>query len=313
MASSLLALLDDITTLLDDVAVLSKVAARKTTGVMGDDLALNAEQVSGLKADRELPVVWAVAKGSFLNKLILVPAALLISAFVPKAIVPLMMLGGLFLCYEGFEKIFHKFLHSREHDEPRRAERVAALANPAIDLVALEKDRIKGAIRTDFILSAEIVVIALGTMSSEPMSRQIAALSFLAIAITVLVYGLVAGIVKLDDLGLKWHKSEGDNGGAASKRKIGAGILVAAPMLMKTLSVVGTAAMFMVGGGIIVHGIPAIEHVLDGLVEAVGTGVMGTIVKTLLDAVVGIVAGGLVVAVVTLGKRVFGKQQSAAA
>lgn len=313
MASSLLALLDDITTLLDDVAVLSKVAARKTSGVMGDDLALNAEQVTGLRAERELPVVWAVAKGSFVNKLILVPAALLISAFVPKAIMPLMMIGGLFLCYEGFEKVFHKLLHSRDDDAPSRAERVAALANPAIDLVALEKDRIKGAIRTDFILSAEIVVIALGTMSTEPMSRQIVTLSFLAIAITVLVYGLVAGIVKLDDLGLRWHRTEGDNGGAASKRKLGAGILVAAPLFMKTLSVVGTAALFMVGGGILVHGTPAIEHLMQGLVERAGAGVMGTIVKVLLDALVGIVAGGLVVAVVTLGKRVFGKEQPAAA
>ncbi len=307
MASSLLALFDDISVLLDDVAALSKVAARKTSGVMGDDLALNAEQVTGLKADRELPVVWAVAKGSFLNKLIIVPAALLISAFVPKLIVPLLMIGGLFLCYEGFEKVFHKFMHSREDDATRRAERVAALANPEIDLVALEKDRIKGAIRTDFILSAEIVVIALGTMSSEPMSRQIVALSFLALAVTVFVYGLVAGIVKLDDLGLRLHNASGDGADDVAKRKLGAGILAAAPWLMKTLSVVGTAAMFMVGGGIIVHGTPAIENLLHGIVESAGSGVGGTIVKVLLDAIVGIVAGGLVVAVVTLGKRMFGK------
>lgn len=305
MASSLLALFDDISTLLDDVAALSKVAARKTSGVMGDDLALNAEQVSGLKADRELPVVWAVAKGSFVNKLILVPAALLISAFMPRAIVPLLMIGGLFLCYEGFEKVFHKLLHSRETDEHRRVERVAALVNPEIDLVALERDRIKGAIRTDFILSAEIVVIALGTMSAQPMSRQIVALSFIAAAITVLVYGLVAGIVKLDDLGLRLFGSTGDGAGAAARRKLGAVVLAAAPILMKTLSVVGTAAMFMVGGGILVHGIPAIEHFIHAVVEDVGGGLAGTVVKTVLDALVGVAAGGMVVSVTTFATRLF--------
>ncbi len=310
MASSLLALLDDITTLLDDVAVLSKVAAKKTSGVMGDDLALNAEQVSGLKADRELPVVWAVTKGSFVNKLILVPAALLISAFMPQAITPLLMIGGLFLCYEGFEKVAHKLL---PHDEPeenaRRSKRVEALANPEIDLVALERDRIKGAIRTDFILSAEIVVIALGTMATADMSRQIASLTFIAVAVTVLVYGLVAGIVKLDDLGLRWHSAPADE---AFKRSLGKGILVTAPYLMKTLSIVGTAAMFMVGGGILTHGIPALDHLVHSLSSGAGEGVAGTIVKTLLDAIVGIVAGGIVVAVVTGVKKVWPKKAASA-
>jgi predicted DNA repair protein MutK len=306
--SSLLALLDDISTLLDDVAVLSKVAVKKTSGVVGDDLALNAEQVTGFKADRELPVVWAVAKGSFVNKLILVPAALLISAFVPRLIVPLLMIGGLFLCYEGVEKLIHKL--GKRHDESeRRVERVAALANPEIDLVALERDRIKGAIRTDFILSAEIVVIALGTMASAPMSRQIPALSAIAIGITVLVYGLVAGIVKLDDLGLQLHRAEGKDAAAASSRAMGAFILRAAPLLMKTLSVVGTAAMFMVGGGILVHGIPALEHLLAaGALIVVAEGTMSfTLIRTFSDALVGVAAGAVVVGALALVRRLRGR------
>jgi len=300
---SLLALLDDITTLLDDVAVLSKVAAKQTGGVVGDDLALNAEQVVGFKPDRELPVVWAVAKGSVLNKIILVPTALLISAFLPSAITPLLMIGGLFLVYEGFEKVAHKLL--AHEDEAARAERVATIANPAVDLVALETRRIKGAIRTDFILSAEIVVIALGTMATAPMSRQITALSLIAFGITVLVYGLVAGIVKLDDLGLRLHRSE--SGGAAT-RSLGSAILLAAPLLMKTLSIVGTAAMFLVGGSILSHGIPPVEHLVSGAAAAAGASApwLGTVVKLLLEAVVGIVAGGLVVGVVTLGTRLRG-------
>ncbi len=316
MASSLLALFDDITTLLDDVATLSKVAARKTSGVMGDDLALNAEQVSGLKADRELPVVWAVAKGSFVNKLILVPAALLISAFYPKAILPLLMVGGLFLCYEGFEKVAHKVLHEPEPEHAmRRAGRVAALANPGIDLVALEKDRNKGAIRTDFILSAEIIVISLGTMSTASMRSQIVALSFVAIAVTVIVYGLVAGIVKLDDFGLRLHKTPDSDSGAEFKQKFGAWILRAAPFFMKTLSIVGTAAMFMVGGSIIVHGIAPLEHVIGDVSAAAGAQMplLGSLVKLLLETLTGVIAGGIVVGIVTLGKRMFGKSENVAA
>ena len=316
MASSLLALLDDITALLDDVAALSKVAAKKTSGVMGDDLALNAEQVSGLKADRELPVVWAVAKGSFVNKLILVPAALLISAFFPQAILPLLIVGGLFLCYEGFEKVAHKLLHDPEPEETvRRVERVAALANPEIDLVALEKDRIRGAIRTDFILSAEIIVISLGTMSTASMSSQIVALSFVAIAVTVIVYGLVAGIVKLDDFGLRLHQTPDGVSGAAFRQRLGAGILRAAPYLMKTLSIVGTAAMFMVGGSIIVHGIAPLEHLISDVSSAAGAqmSLLGSLVKLLLEALTGIMAGGIVVGIVTLGKRLFGRPEKAEA
>lgn len=300
--ASLLALIDDITTILDDVATMSKVAVQKTSGVVGDDLALNAEQVVGFSPDREIPVVWAVAKGSFVNKLILVPAALLISAFAPKLIVPLLMIGGLYLCYEGFEKVFHKWLHTPE-DAAHQQKVREAVKDAAVDLVALERTRIKGAIRTDFILSAEIVVIALGTMASAPMLQQIGALSVIAIGITVLVYGLVAGIVKLDDLGLRLIAA----GGAA--KRLGAGIIWVAPWLLKTLSVVGTAAMFLVGGTILAHGIPAVEHLIAGAGES--TGALGGIVTLLLEAAFGVVAGGLAVAVLTLVQRLKPKRAAA--
>ncbi|MGQ0512259.1 MAG: DUF808 domain-containing protein, partial [Betaproteobacteria bacterium] len=246
---NLLALLDDIATVLDDVAILTKVAAKKTAGVLGDDLALNAHQVSGVKADRELPVVWAVARGSFVNKLILVPAALAISAFAPVLITPLLMVGGAFLCYEGFEKLAHRLLHPKAEDAAHHEELVAALADPAVDLVAFEKDKIKGAIRTDFILSAEIVAITLGTVAQSSFTTQVGVLSGISLVMTVGVYGLVAGIVKLDDAGL--HLS----GGTGAGRALGLAILAVAPWLMKGLSVAGTAAMFLVGGGILVHGI----------------------------------------------------------
>jgi predicted DNA repair protein MutK len=303
MASSLLALLDDIATLLDDVAVLSKVAVKKTSGVVGDDLALNAEQVTGLKADRELPVVWAVATGSFLNKLILVPAALLISAFVPRFIIPLLMVGGVFLCYEGVEKVVHKYLRREEAEREKTARtvRVAALANPEIDLVALEQERITGAIRTDFILSAEIVVIALGTMSTAPMAQQVVALSVIAIGITVVVYGLVAGIVKLDDLGLRLTRADGDTVLAAWSRAFGGFILRAAPWLMRSLSVVGTAAMFLVGGSIIAHGVPAIEHIVAAAAD--GSGALSGGVTLVLEGLIGVLVGAVTVGVVTLIRR----------
>ena len=309
-ASSLLALIDDISTMLDDVAVLTKVAASKTVGVMGDDLALNAKQVSGVNVDRELPVVWAVAKGSFINKLILVPVALGLSAFLPVSILPLMMIGGLFLCYEGVEKVAHKLLHDSKEDEAHHAEQLKAMADSDVDLVAMEKGKIKGAIRTDFVLSAEIIVITLGTMSTAPMAQQILALSAVAIAATVLVYGLVAGIVKLDDLGLKLHR-----GPDKLRHQIGAGILRTAPVLMKSLSILGTAAMFTVGGSILVHGIPAVLHVIEGIAAPfVARGaVLGTIATTVLDALAGIAAGGLAVGVVVLGKRLFTKNRGDAA
>ncbi len=299
-ASSLLALIDDITSILDDVAVLTKTAAAKTTGVMGDDLALNAQQVAGVRVEREIPVVWAVAKGSFLNKLILVPAALAISAFLPVAILPLMMIGGLYLCYEGVEKIAHKLGHASAEDEAHHAKHLASLTDPAGDVVAVEKEKIKGAVRTDFVLSAEIIVITLGTMGTAPMAQQVLALSAVAVAATVFVYGLVAGIVKLDDLGLALQRRA--NAGA---RRIGAGILRAAPIMMKTLSILGTAAMFTVGGSILVHGIPAVEHLIERLAApmAARSGILGTITTTVLDAVAGLIAGGLALGVMLLVQR----------
>jgi predicted DNA repair protein MutK len=305
MATSLLALLDDIATILDDVAILTKVAAKKTAGVLGDDLALNAQQVSGVKADRELPVVWAVCKGSFLNKVILVPTALLISAFAPWAVTPLLMVGGAFLCFEGFEKLAHRFLHSRAEDDAHAEELVAALANPAVDLVALEKDKIKGAVRTDFILSAEIIAITLGTVQASPFSIQVSVLSGIALLMTVGVYGLVAGIVKLDDAGLHLSLLEGPGSLRQMQRGLGEGILKVAPWLMKGLSVAGTAAMFLVGGGILSHGWPALHHAVEGLVNASGWPML---VSTLLDGLVGILAGALVLGGVSLSKKLFSKK-----
>jgi hypothetical protein len=296
MAASLLTLLDDLATLFDDIAVMTRVAARKTAGVIGDDLALNAEQVTGMRADRELPVVWAVAKGAVVNKAILVPAALLISTFLPQAIVPLLMLGGAFLCYEGFEKTWHKLRPTPPDARAEQVAHVAALADETVDLVAMERAKVKGAVRTDFILSAEVIVIALGTMTTGTTLQRFLALSAVGLGMVVLVYGLVAGLVKLDDLGLRLHRTEGTDASAQSSRSLGAFILRAAPILMKGLSVLGTAAMFMVGGSILVHGVPPVEHAIAGVVRAIGdASLVGTIVKTLLDALVGIAAGGVLV------------------
>jgi predicted DNA repair protein MutK len=305
--SSLLALIDDIATLLDDVALLTKVAAKKTTGVLGDDLALNAEQVSGVRAERELPVVWAVFKGSLRNKLILVPAALAISALVPWLITPLLMLGGAFLCYEGFEKLAHTFLHSRGEDDTHKAELAQALVDPAVDLVEFERDKIKGAVRTDFILSAEIIVIALGTVAAAPFGTQVVVLAGIAVLMTIGVYGLVAGIVKLDDAGLYLSRRSGD-GFAGMLRGVGRGILRVAPYLMKSLSVVGTAAMFLVGGGILMHGLPGAHDLLHAFTQAtaslpaLGDG-LAVIAPLLLNVLAGIVAGGLVLGGLTIVRR----------
>jgi uncharacterized protein len=292
-AASLLALIDDIATILDDVAVLTKVAAKKTAGVLGDDLALNAQQVAGVQADRELPVVWAVAKGSLLNKVILVPAALAISAFVPWLVTPLLMVGGAFLCYEGFEKLAHRYLHKPEEDEAHHAELTEALLNPAVDMVALERDKIKGAVRTDFILSAEIIAITLGTVASQPMQTQFTVLAVVALLMTVGVYGLVAGIVKLDDAGLYLSRQA-----SATAQAFGRFLLVFAPWLMKGLAIAGTAAMFLVGGGILVHGLPALHHLIQPL---------GGVIGFLAEGLVGVVAGALVLAVVMLVQKVRGK------
>jgi predicted DNA repair protein MutK len=310
MATGLLALLDDIASVLDDVALLTKVATRKTAGVLGDDLALNAQQVSGVRADRELPVVWAVAKGSAVNKAILVPTALAISAFAPWAITPLLMIGGAFLCYEGFEKVAHRFLSSAAERAAEREALVRAAADPATDLVAFEKGKIKGAIRTDFILSAEIVVISLGTVADAPFGIQVAVLVGIAVLMTVGVYGLVAGIVKLDDAGLYLSLRAGDGGWVRFQRAAGAAILRSAPYLMKALSIAGTAAMFLVGGGILVHGIGPLHHAIEGVatslasVPAIG-GVLHVLGPMVANALIGVAAGAAVLMVVKLARRMW--------
>jgi len=305
--ASLLTLLDDIAAVLDDVAVMTKIAAKKTAGVLGDDLALNAQQVSGVRADRELPVVWAVAKGSFKNKLILVPAALLISAFAPWAVTPLLMFGGAFLCYEGFEKLAHKFLHSKADAQVQHVERLHAVADPEVDMLAFEKDKIKGAIRTDFILSAEIIAITLGSVALASFGKQVAVLSAIALVMTVGVYGLVAGIVKLDDAGLYLNQRGGEGLGGRLQRSLGRGILFTAPYMMKTLSILGTAAMFMVGGGILVHGVDSAQQWVNALAESVAasSGLLAALLPTLLNAIAGIIAGAVALLLVSLATRVW--------
>ncbi len=314
-ASSLLVLIDDITLVLDDVAAMSKIAAKKTAGVLGDDLALNAQQVTGIRAERELPVVWAVAKGSTINKVILVPTALAISAFAPWAVTPLLMVGGAYLCFEGVEKLLHPLLHSHAEDDAHHEALAHAVADPKVDMVAFEQEEIKGAVRTDFILSAEIVAITLGTVASAPMSQQVMVLSGVSLAITAGVYGLVAAIVKMDDVGLYLSQ-----GGHAARRALGRGLLAAAPRLMRLLSVVGTAAMFLVGGGIVVHGLPGAHDVMHGIehaavhaVEGVPmlAAVAGAVVPLIAEGLVGVVVGAITLGVVTLVQklwRLFGKR-----
>lgn len=302
--SSLLLLIDDITLLLDDVAAMSKVAAKKTAGVLGDDLALNAQQVAGIRAERELPVVWGVAKGSFKNKLILVPAALGLSAFAPWSITPILMVGGAYLCYEGFEKIAHPFLASREEEEHQH-QLIEAFHNPEIDLEAFEKEKIQGAVRTDFILSAEIIAIALGTVADKDIMTQTIVVSGIAIAITIGVYGIVAAIVKMDDVGLHLLQKAPEGKRGILHRNVGQGLLSFAPKLMKILTVVGTAAMFLVGGSILLHGLPDAHHIIETAVQtaekipAIGN-VLGWMTPVLLDAVAGIVAGGIVMGTVEI-------------
>jgi len=289
--SSLLTLLDDIATLLDDISVMGKLAAKKTAGVLGDDLSLNAQQVTGVRANRELPVVWSVAKGSLLNKVILVPLALLISAFIPWAITPLLMIGGAFLCFEGVEKVLHTFESRKEKESPAaRQQRLEALA--AADPKAFERDKVKGAVRTDFILSAEIVAITLGIVADAPLLNQVLVLSGIAVLVTIGVYGLVGIIVKLDDMGY-WLAEKR----ATLAQWLGKALLFIAPWLMKSLSVIGTLAMFLVGGGIVVHGIAPLHHAILHFAEAQGA-VMAAILPTLLNLVLGFIIGAVVVALV---------------
>jgi predicted DNA repair protein MutK len=309
-SSSLFALLDDIATVLDDVAVLTKVATKKTAGVLGDDLALNAEQVAGVRAERELPVVWAVAKGSLVNKAILVPAALAISAFIPWAITPLLVVGGTFLCFEGCEKLVHKLLHKKHEERKEHEALIHAVANPQIDLVEFERQKVKGAVRTDFILSAEIVVIALGTVASAPLATQVTVLVSLALVMTIGVYGLVAGIVKLDDLGQHLAARSRREGAALGSFQgaLASAILGSAPWLMKTLSVAGTVAMFLVGGGIVAHAIPGLHEVVHHATESLGP--LGVLLSTLVDLAVG-VAVGLVALALWSGIKRFRPTKSA--
>jgi hypothetical protein len=290
--TSLLALIDDIATILDDVSLMTKAATKKTAGVLGDDLALNAQQVTGVKPARELPVVWAVAKGSLVNKAILVPAAVAISFFVPWLVTPLLMIGGAFLCFEGAEKLAHKFLHAKE-DEQHKKELREALKQPDVDLKVLEKQKIKGAIRTDFILSAEIIAITLGVVTGQGIVMQFAVLSVVAVMITICVYGLVAGIVKLDDGGLYLTQKDSE-----FAQKVGRGILWLAPYMMKTLSILGTIAMFLVGGGILVHGIPPVYNAIEDFAVASG-GFSTTLIPMLANGLLGLLAGALLVAVIT--------------
>jgi hypothetical protein len=295
MASSFFALFDDIATLLDDIAVLSKVAAKKTAGVLGDDLALNAQQVTGIAASREIPVVWGVAKGSFVNKLILVPSALAISAVAPWLVGPLLVIGGAYLCFEGVEKVVHALLHGKEGAQAH----VQAALDASVDLASLEKEKIKGAIRTDFVLSAEIVVITLGTVSTVPFLTRLTVLSLVALLMTVGVYGLVALIVKLDDLGLHLHRT-----GRGPLRVTGSILLAAAPKLMRALSVVGTAAMFLVGGSIVLHGLPFLAHALHPLLElGHGIPVLATLDAPVVEGLTGAVAGFVVLGAISLAKK----------
>lgn len=307
MASGLLLLLDDIATILDDVALMSKMAAKKTAGVLGDDLALNAQQVTGVRADRELPIVWKVAKGSFVNKLILVPLALLISVIAPWLINPLLMLGGLFLCYEGVEKVLHTIMHKKASTSE---EAKAELENEELDLATFEKEKIKGAVRTDFILSAEIVVITLGTVATATLMTKVSVLSVIAVVMTIGVYGLVGMIVKIDDLGLYLTEQS-----TSFKQTIGRGLLAFAPILMKLLSIVGTIAMFLVGGGIINHTIPLLHHLTEDTVDHVETipavgNIIGALTPTLINFGIGLVAGAIVLLIVNLIQKMWPKKAS---
>ena len=307
--TSLLTLLDDIASLLDDIAVMTKIAAKKTAGVLGDDLALNAEQVSGVRADRELPVVWAVAKGSFKNKAILVPTALMVSGLASWALTPMLMLGGGYLCFEGFEKLVRKYTHDKEEEKQKRTAKMRALSDPTTDILALEKQKIKGAIRTDFILSAEIIVIALSTVSEQSLGIQFVVLSGIALLMTVGVYSLVAGIVKLDDAGLYLVKIKPSKKfWRRFSQSAGRGILILAPYLMKTISIVGTAAMFIVGGGILLHGLnwtsSMVEFATHMALKVMFVGkVLAGLAPAMINAFAGFVAGGLILLFVLLLKQ----------
>lgn len=315
MAGGLLLLLDDIASVLDDVATLTKVAVKKTSGVLGDDLALNAQQVSGVASNRELPIVWAVAKGSLLNKAILVPVAIALSAFAPWSITPLLIIGGAYLCFEGVEKIVHTFFHSKHHHDDHSAsqtEPANAVTNQETVTLegvrAQEKSKVSGAIRTDFILSAEIIVITLGTIAAASFWTRLSVLVAISLVMTVGVYGLVAGIVKLDDIGEWLLKTKGQSAYAKTCRFLGLGLFSSTPYLMKGLSIAGTAAMFLVGGGILVHGIPALHHWIEHLLHPLDKleslqPVLSVVAGMTMDALVGVVIGAVVLLAYTPFKK----------
>lgn len=282
--SSLFTLIDDIASILDDVALMTKTAAKKTVGVVGDDLALNANQVAGAGAERELPIVWAVAKGSFINKAVLIPIALLLSAFLPSLIVPLLMLGGAYLCFEGVEKLLHKFLSQAQKQEQHKPQ----------DRFN-EAEKIKGAIRTDFILSAEIIIIALGELTQADLSTRIVALLLIGIGITAFVYGLVALIVKADDFGLYLMQK------GTPAQHIGRAILLIMPKFMRSLNVIGTLAMFLVGGGIFVHNLDFIHHFLEQ--HGFADGWTSNLASLIIGLIIGLLACGVVLPVI----KIFGK------
>lgn len=313
--ASLLTLLDDIATVLDDVALMTKVAAKKTAGVLGDDLALNAEQVSGVRADRELPVVWAVAKGSLMNKVILVPLALLLSALAPWSITPLLMIGGAYLCFEGFEKLAHKFLHNEAEDEAHHRELIDAISHEDVDMVKFEKDKIKGAIRTDFVLSGEIIIITLGAAAESVFATRVGVLVGVSLIMTAGVYGFVALIVKLDDMGFYLQRNQEQSWLRSAQRRLGDGLVAFAPRLMKALTVIGTAAMFLVGGGILSHGFHAVGEFAKQVAQSAGSiawigGVLQAVIPSLIDAVFGVIAGAVVLLGVTGFQRIFQKKSS---
>lgn len=304
--ASLLLLLDDMATLMDDVSVMTKVAAKKTAGVLGDDLAVNAEKVTGVAAERELPVVFAVFRGSLLNKTILVPAAILIAAVADWLIGPLLIAGGLFLCFEGAEKVWHSLTHPKSERQAQAAARRSAVTAAGADPQVLEKKRISGAIRTDMILSAEIIVITLGIVGDEPLAVRAGVLAAIALLMTVGVYGLVAAIVKMDDLGLHLFQSDGEGIGASLARGLGRGLLAFAPRFMRLLTIVGTIAMFLVGGGILVHGIPAVHHASEAIVHTIsqdGAGLAAAAGGQLFAALSGLIAGAALVLLVSVGER----------
>ena len=288
--SSLFTLLDDIASVLDDVSLMTKVAAKKTAGVVGDDLALNANQITGVRAERELPIVWAVAKGSLLNKAILVPLALLLSVYAPYLVLPLLMAGGAYLCFEGAEKLLHRLFHRHDETPDTVPDHIAGD----------EKSKIRGAIRTDFILSAEIVIIALGSLQEASTTVKILALCAVGVAITAGVYGLVAAVVKADDFGAALLRR-----GGRLLPLLGRAILLLMPWFMRLLGVIGTLAMFTVGGGIFVHNIPALHHLMQALaLDGAAAGMLG-------DLLAGLAIGSAVCALVLPAANLLRRRQAA--